>query len=69
MKTLISSGFDVNDTDQDGVSLAHRAARNKNEKVLAMLIAAGADVSVRDVPGSTPCFMRPRIRTRRDCTC
>jgi ankyrin repeat protein len=50
METLIYSGFDVNDTDQDG------AAENENEKVLAMLIAAGSDVSVRDKWGNTPIY-------------
>jgi ankyrin repeat protein len=52
---LIASGIDVNACYPSRFSLSHRAAQNKNEKLLSMLIDAGADVTAPDRHGNTPC--------------
>lgn len=53
LEAILTSGV-VCLRDTNRTTLCHVAAANRNEKVLALLIGAGADVDVRDARGTTP---------------
>ena len=54
VQLLISSGADVNATDNTGYTPLFYAAQNSQQKVAELLIGAGANVNTKDQYGNTP---------------
>merc|ERR1712098_232646 len=53
VKNLIEKGANLNETDEDGCTALHDAARKGHTEILSLLIAAGCDVNLQDVNGET----------------
>jgi ankyrin repeat protein len=54
VRQTIDEGYDVNETDADGLTPLHMAAINKNYNAAKALLEAGAHVDVQDKWGNTP---------------
>lgn len=54
IKSLITSGTDINTGDAHDRTLLHRAAETNNEELARFLLSNGADINDLDVAGWTP---------------
>ena len=54
VEILINHGWDINSRDNDGHTVLHLAAKQRNDCLQKLLIDSGASVDVRDESGSTP---------------
>lgn len=54
VERLLAEGVDVEEVDDDGMTLLHEASRCCHDAVVAVLLAAGADVHSADNEGWTP---------------
>jgi ankyrin repeat protein len=66
VEILVDANVDVNTVEADyGWTALHVAAAGCNHRLIAKLIAAGADVNARTVGGETPCHMLWREDARQ----
>jgi ankyrin repeat protein len=54
LRTLISSGAEINAPDQNGAAPLHRAVRNRCAAAVEYLLLQGADPCLKNKAGSTP---------------
>ena len=54
VKDAINNGSDLNETDEDGITPLHVAAKNGNLEIAKLLINYGADKNLRDNNGTLP---------------
>jgi ankyrin repeat protein len=56
VQAMITDGKSPNDTDDAGHAGLHIAAINGNDRIVAILIKAGAQIDIKDPLGDTPLF-------------
>ena len=61
--TLLNGGADLKETDADGRTALHYAARNEDASVIDLLLRYGADPNTTDFTGNTPLHLAARNRT------
>lgn len=54
VKDAINNGSDLNETDEDGITALHAAARDGNIEIVQFLIDLGADKKLPDNKGMLP---------------
>ena len=54
VKDAINNGSDLNETDEDGITPLHAAARDGNIEIVRFLIELGADKNLPDNKGMLP---------------
>jgi len=62
IKSLISSGADINAEDEHGYTPLHDAILRRHKDVVELLISKGADVNAKTVSGCTPLYYTARSR-------
>lgn len=62
LQSLIASGINVNETDVNGQALLHKT---QNPECIKMLVAANANVNIKDDFGDTPLHLLARYPNKR----